>query len=102
MDILPEPLAFEWDDGNIPKNLQKHDVTYQEAEEIFSNEPLVITDDKGHSLQYERQYWALGQTRSGRCLFATFTIRNSKVRVISVRDMTELEKDVYEEFEKDS
>jgi uncharacterized DUF497 family protein len=39
MDILPKPLSFEWDQGNIPKNLHKHDVTYQEAEEIFASNP---------------------------------------------------------------
>ena len=102
MDILPEPKSFEWDKGNLPKNLHKHDVTYQEAEEIFSNNPLVITSDIQHSLPHEHRYWALGRTRSDRKLFATFTIRNDKVRIISIRDMTETEEDIYEEFEEDS
>jgi uncharacterized DUF497 family protein len=102
MDTLPEPLSFEWDKGNLPKNLQKHDVTYQEAEEIFSSDPIVTTKDTQHSQPKERRYWALGRTRSGRMLFAAFTLRNAKVRVISVRDMTEAEQDAYEEFEKDS
>jgi uncharacterized protein len=102
MDILPEPISFEWDNGNLPKNLQKHDVTYQEAEEIFSNDPLIVTSDTEHSLPYERRYWALGRTRSNRRLFAAFTIRDNKVSVISVRSMTEIEEEVYEEFEKDS
>jgi uncharacterized DUF497 family protein len=50
MDILPEPISFDWDNGNLPKNLHKHDVSYQEAEEMFSNDPLVITSDIQHSL----------------------------------------------------
>jgi uncharacterized DUF497 family protein len=102
MDILPEPLSFEWDKGNLPKNLKKHDVTYQEAEELFSSDPVVTTRDSHHSRPKEHRYWALGKTRSGRTLFSAFTVRGNKVRVISVRDMTEAEQDAYEEFEKDS
>jgi uncharacterized DUF497 family protein len=102
MDILPAPLSFEWGNGNLPKNLHKHDVTYQEAEEIFSNRPLVATRDIEHSTPEGRRYWAFGRTRSNRRLFAAFTIRNDKVRIISIRDMTETEEDTYEEFEKDS
>lgn len=102
MDILPEPLSFEWDKGNVPKNLRKHNVTYQEAEEIFSNDPLVITKDKSHSTPSGRRYWALGQTKSNRRLLAVFIVKNTKIRVISVRDMTQVEEDIYEDYEADS
>jgi uncharacterized DUF497 family protein len=102
MDILPEPLSFEWDNGNLPKNLHKHDVTYQEAEEVFSNRPLVATRDIEHSTPKRQRYWAFGRTRSNRKLFAAFTLRNDKIRIISIRDMTKTEEDAYEEFEKDS
>lgn len=99
MDILPEPISFEWGQGNAPRNLHKHGVTYQEAEEIFTNEPLVVTGDVEHS-RGERRFWAFGTTRSNRRLFAAFTIRNNRVRIISIRDMTKLEEDAYEELEK--
>lgn len=102
MDILPEPIAFEWDKGNIPKNLHKHDVTPQEAEEMFSNSPLVLTYDPVHSGSDEARFWAFGITKAERRLFAAFTIRGNKVRVISIRDMTKLEEDVYEDFEENS
>jgi uncharacterized DUF497 family protein len=102
MDILPEPITFEWDEGNLPKNLHKHDLIYQEAEEIFSNDPLVLTRDKTHFRSGEQRFGAFGKTKSGRRLFAAFTIRNTKIRVISVRDMTQAEEDVYENFENDT
>lgn len=50
MKILPKPLKFEWDKGNIDKNLVKHNVTDREAEEIFDNEPKFIFEDERHSL----------------------------------------------------
>lgn len=102
MDILPEPLSFQWEKGNTPKNLLKHNVTHQEAEEIFSNDPLVITKDKIHSDPSGQRYWALGQTKSNRRLLAVFVIKGTKIRVISVRDMTQVEEDVYEDYETDS
>ncbi len=102
MDILLEPVAFERDGGNARKNSAKHGVSPQEAEEIFSHEPLVLARDVTHSTANGRRYFALGHTRSGRKLFAVFVIRSKKLRIISVRDMTQAEEDAYEDFEKDS
>ena len=55
MKILPEPLYFEWDKGNVEKSLIKHNVTSQEAEEPFDNKPNFIIRDEKHSLK-ERRY----------------------------------------------
>jgi uncharacterized DUF497 family protein len=101
MLILPEPISFEWDTGNINKNLDKHNVTNQEAEELFSNEPFLVHEDSKHSIK-EQRFRALGKTKSGRMLFVTFTIRNNKVRIISVRDMNRKEEVIYETIEKNS
>jgi len=97
MNIVPDPLIFEWDLGNIDKNLIKHKVTNQEAEEIFINESLFTTEDIIHSVK-EKRLNALGQTSNGRKLFLTFTIRNNKIRIISVRDMDRGERNNYEKI----
>lgn len=102
MRILPKPVAFQWDDGNVEKNFKKHGVTTQEAEEIFVSEPFLTLEDRGHSTVVERRFQGLGQTKTGRKLFVAFTIRDKKVRVISVRDMKRKERQAYEQFEKDS
>jgi uncharacterized protein len=93
--ILPDPIAFEWDKGNIDKNLKKHKVTNQETEESFSNDPFIISEDIEHSRK-EKRYQALGITNKGRLLFLSFIIRNDKVRIISARDMSKKEKIQYE------
>ncbi len=95
MKILPEPLSFEWDKGNIGKNLKKHKVADKEAEEIFSNKPFLVSEDVKHSSR-ERRFQALGQTDGGRLLFISFTIRDEKVRIISARGMNKKEVKVYE------
>ena len=102
MEILPEPVAFQWDRGNLHKNIAKHDVSWQEAEEIFGNKPLVLSQDLKHTTAKERRMLALGKTKANRKLFIAFTIRINKIRVISARAMTRAEEDAYEDFEEDT
>jgi uncharacterized DUF497 family protein len=86
--------GFEWDKGNITKNQDQHDVSTYECEEIFFNKPLIVKRDRGHSKQ-ENRYYVLGQTNMNRLLFAVFTVRNQKIRIISARDMTDSEIERY-------
>lgn len=100
MRILFEPIAFDWDKGNIEKNLVKHNVTNRETEEVFENEPKFIFRDEKHS-QREERYGLYGRTKAERLLFVVFTIKKEKARVISARDMSQKERRVYEEKIKD-
>lgn len=95
MKILPEPVEFEWDRGNIDKNLTKHRVTNKEAEEIFDCERKFIYEDVKHSLT-EVRYMIWGTTNKDRKLTLFFTIRKGKVRIISARDMSRKERREYE------
>jgi len=90
--------GFEWDRGNSRKSADKHDVSQSEAEQIFFNDPLLILPDDRHS-QTEPRIHALGKTDTGRLLHVTFTLRadNSKIRVISARDMHRKERARYEQ-----
>lgn len=97
MKILPIPVLFEWDKGNIDKNLLKHGVTNQETEEVFNNKPLLISEDVKHSKDEERCQ-GLGKTNNERLIFVSFMIRNYKVRIISARDMSKKEKNIYEKI----
>lgn len=101
LDPLDACTGFEWDEGNARKNWEFHRVTPEEAEDVFFNEPLVVRSDVQHSRQ-EKRYYALGQTAAGRRLFVAFTVRHSSVSVISVRDMSKRERDVYAKHEKEA
>ena len=85
--ILANCTGFEWDQGNVTKNWERHDVSSIECEQIFFNKPIIVKRDKAHSL-LENRYYALGRKNVDRLLFVVFTIRNDKIRVISARDMT--------------
>ncbi len=93
---IPQPIAFEWDDGNEEKNWEKHGVRATEAEECFFDKQKRLAHDHLHTTQFEVRYILLGKTRRSRLLFLVFTIRNDAVRVISVRDCTPRERKFYD------
>lgn len=86
-EALQACVGFDWDADNVQKNVFKHDVTPLECEEVFFNEPLIVSQDVTHS-EHEPRGFVLGQTSAGRLLFVAFTVRRQLVRVISGRDMS--------------
>lgn len=80
---------FEWDKGNEEKNLLSHNVTKDEAEEVFFDDPSV--------LRVQRDlYYIYGITRGGRHLYGVFLLKSGRVvRIISIRDMERKERRLY-------
>ena len=102
MDIFPLVEGFEWDDANRDKNWKAHRVAWGECEEVFFNVPLYVLPDVRHSQREDRNF-AFGRTNAGRLLLVVFTVRRSKIRVISARDMNKRERTFYrEKAEEDS
>lgn len=95
-DVIPEPIAFEWDKGNIDKSLKKHGVTNEEAEEVFTDKEILVFGNIKHSTEIEKRYLALGKVELSKKLFVSFTVRGKKVRVISARLMSRKERKIYE------
>ncbi|MDO9463429.1 MAG: BrnT family toxin [Deltaproteobacteria bacterium] len=92
---LVKCVGFEWDQGNLLKNWEKHGVSAAECEQIFFNRPLITAQDEKHS-KGEKRLYALGHTNAQRYLFVVFTIRSNRIRVISARDMNKKERKEYE------
>lgn len=95
-DRLRDCSGFEWDDGNVTKNWEQHDVSTSECEQVFFNRPLIARRDSGHS-EAESRFYVLGKTDEGRRLFVVFTIRSDRIRIISARDMTHAERQRYKQ-----
>jgi uncharacterized DUF497 family protein len=100
-DPLENCTGFEWDDANTAKNWERHQVTPEEAEDVFFQEPLIVRSDLRHS-KGEKRYYVLGQTGAGRRLFVAFTVRRKLIRVISARDMNRNETGTCERYEKEN
>jgi uncharacterized DUF497 family protein/predicted DNA binding CopG/RHH family protein len=94
MDLWTECTGFNWDEGNVDKNWEKHGVADFECEEVFFNQPLVVRHDPKHS-QHEARFYALGRTDSNRLLLVAFTVRRKLIRVVSAREMTRRERRVF-------
>lgn len=92
--VIKEPIEFIWDKGNKDKSWLKHEVTNSESEEIFFDANKRISKDKFHSGKEER-FIILGRTKEEKLLFVVFTIRDKKVRIISARDISRKEKQLY-------
>jgi uncharacterized protein len=91
-------LGFDWDDGNSRKSLDKHDVSQQEAEQIFVDPRVLVFVDERPSGE-EQRFHAYGRTALGRRLQVSFTLRQNEtlIRVISSRNMSRKERVRYEQ-----
>lgn len=87
--------SFQWDKWNIDKSYEKHKITANESEEIFLDENLQVIKDVKHS-QKEARFIAIGKTSENKILFAVFTLRKIKIRIISVRKANKKERSKYE------
>lgn len=82
--------GFDWNKGNL-NHIEKHNVDYNECEQVFFNKHIIVNKDESHS-KLEEKFQALGITNKGRLLFVAFTIRENKIRIISSRDQNRKER----------
>ena len=92
---IAEAQGFEWDRGNAAKSIDKHQVSCEEAEEVFKNRPLLLLDDTAHS-QREFRAKAFDKTDRARLLTVSFHLCGRLIRVISARPMHRKERNRYE------
>lgn len=97
--LLEHATGFEWDRGNEVKSWAKHEVHQTECEQPFFNTPLIVAHDAAHST-HEPRFFALGRTNAARYLMLVFTMRGSRIRVISARPMSRREREIYAEAER--
>ncbi|HEX9736382.1 MAG TPA: BrnT family toxin [Thermoanaerobaculia bacterium] len=89
-------MEFEWDPGKAGSNLDKHGVSFDEAETVFAD-PLFLTfADPDHSIG-ENRLIIMGESSEGRLLVVAFAERGEVVRLISARPATRRERRAYEE-----
>lgn len=94
MRKFKEPLKFDWDKGNIGKNI-KHGVKDKESEEIFFDNKRKVYKDPFHSKKEKREI-LIGKTKKKRLLYIVFTMRGNKIRIISARGINKKEVLLYE------
>lgn len=89
-------MKFEWHFQKAIANVEKHEVTFQEAATVFGD-PLAITfEDPDHSLE-ENRHITFGLSIHKRLLVVSHTERSNRTRIISARLMNRKERKIYEE-----
>jgi len=84
-------FTFVWDEDKNKLNRVKHGISFQEAEQIFTDECMLYDLDIEHSADEER-FKALGMSQKPRLLMVVHCINDGlEVRIISARKATENE-----------
>ena len=83
---------FEWDDEKARSNLEKHGVSFAKATTVFADPAAVYLDDGSAT---DRMV-VIGASLRDRVLYVVHVERAGRVRIISARPASRLERDVYE------
>ena len=89
-------LRFEWDPRKAAANRQKHGVSFEDAQSVFSDERARLIDDPDHS-EDEDRFVLLGLSSSLRLLVVAHCYRaeGNLIRIISARKATREEQAYY-------
>lgn len=88
-------MEFEWDREKAAQNLEKHEVSFDEAVTVF-HDPLAATfDDPDHS-GGEQRFVTIGYSSQNRLIVVAHTERGESIRIISARLATSQERKRHE------
>jgi len=71
--------SFVWDSEKEKQNIQKHNVDFFTACEVFYDKKRIIAVDEKHSNE-EQRYFCIGKTNN-RVLTVRFVYRNKLIRI---------------------
>lgn len=89
-------MRFEWNALKAAANLRKHGVSFDEAASVFFDPLSATGNDPDHSLD-ERRFVTFGLSSSGRLLVVAHTEHDEVIRIITARQATRSERNLYEE-----
>jgi len=74
-------MKFEWDENKNKENIDKHGISFIDAQLAFCDSNRVIEKDVKHSTADETRYFLYGNTGKG-IATVRFVIRNGNIRII--------------------
>lgn len=94
-------MHFEWDESKNKLNIQKHNISFKEAKEIFYD-PLHISFLDERFNYFEERWISIGQSSNHKLIVAANLFFNDNgeeiIRIISAREATVHERKQYENF----
>jgi hypothetical protein len=92
-DVLD--LEFEWDEEKNKLNKKKHGISFETAQMVFKD-PYRIEFFDDENSKNEQRYDVIGMVND--MLFVVYTERVNKIRLISARLATNLERRIYDDY----
>ena len=74
-------VTFEWDDKKNRSNIEKHGISFEEAQFAFLDEKRIVAIDTKHSTEAETRYYCVGKIED-EIATVRFTYRNNVIRII--------------------
>jgi uncharacterized DUF497 family protein len=89
-------ICFEWDEAKNKTNVQKHGVSFKEAESVFFDEYALLIADPDHS-ENEDRFVLLGLSAKLQLLLVChcFEVDEGLIRVLSCRKASRKEMTLY-------
>lgn len=88
-------MRITWDFGKAGSNVDKHDVSFDEAATVLLSETAIRFEDDQHD---EERFIAIGYSSQLRVLMVVYCYRHEdEIRIISARRATRKERAQYEE-----
>ncbi len=87
-------INFEWNAEKAASNLNRHDVSFELACEVFFD-PFLKVEDAG-IVEGESREAVIGRTVEWKLLFVVYIVKDESVRIISARFATTMERKIYE------
>lgn len=86
-------MEFEWDDDKCKSNLEKHNLSFEDAHLVFAGDTLTIPDLRRPF--GDNRLVTMGSLR-GRVVVVIHVLRSDKTRIISMRKANVREQRIYQ------
>ena len=87
-------MKIEWDTNKNDANMKKHHISFETAARVFLDENRLDYYDIVHSMNEDR-YITIGLVEE--VIVVVYTLRKTRIRIISARLATRKERDLYYE-----
>ena len=87
-------MKIEYDSRKAALNLQKHGVSFEEAETVFYDPLLLTKEDK--AIVHEQRFLSTGISDKGNVLVVVWTLRDDSIRIISAWRADKQKREYYE------
>ena len=91
-----QTIKFQWDKSKNERNIEKHGISFEEAQSVFYDDNALEFYDENHSKEEDR-FLLLGRSFNFRILLVCHCVREKGtiIRLISARKATKNEQKYY-------